>query len=326
MPLSQGHDHDDLARLGAAGSAISCLMRAFALRPSSGAGSSSPLRRFLSIVALVALAMIPNLATGATSRAATSTSASTKSPYFVGDFETGDLSQWPDLFDATNGRVTVVSSPVTPFGKSRYSAKVVTTNAPDSSVSGDASTVAGAYGNRWERLGSDTWYRTQLLLPSGTNPAYPGKFTINASHGQRGWNMFMEWHNPPCTDCPGNYNSSYVGVASGRPRLAFRVSGGNALRPSYRTSISKHPLRYDHWYDVVVRFVYSAKRTLGRYEVWVDRKRLFAGRAPTVYRMPDGRVRGNRFQVGHYRGTTDWTDTVYVDGVRVGPTRASVGG
>jgi Polysaccharide lyase len=325
MPSPQRLHHDHHGSPGAAACALAGLIRAFALRPSTKVGNNgSPLGSLSGIFSLAALALIPSPSPAPTSTAATRTTL-TKSPYFVGDFETGDLSQWPELFDATNGRVTVVPSPAAPFEKSRYSAKVVTTNAPDSSVLGDGSMVSGRYGNRWEQLGSDTWYRTQFLLPSGINPAYPGKFTVNVSPGQGGWNMLMAWHNPPCTGCPPDYNSSYVGVATGRPRLVFRVSGGKALRPSYRTSIAKHALRYDHWYDVLVRFVYSPKRTVGRYEVWVDRKRLFTGHAPTIYRMPDGSVRGNRFQVGHYRGTTDWTDTVYVDGVRVGPTRTSVG-
>jgi hypothetical protein len=263
--------------------------------------------------------------TTATTTTTTTTTAPSAATYFVGDFDTCNLSQWPDLWDASNGRVTALTSPT--FG-STCSAKVVTSSAPDSSVAGDASMVNQLYGNTWEQNRADTWYRAQFLLPSGTDPRYPGVFRVNQSPGQAGWNMFIEWHNPPCSSCPGTYTSSEFGLAQYHPegKLGMRVSGGDATNPSTVVLVDSAPLLWDHWYDVLVHFVYSPDPNVGLYELWVDGRLVFSGRAATIYRSPDGVIRSNRLQVGHYRGTTDWTDTVYVDGVRVGSSRSSLGG
>jgi hypothetical protein len=239
--------------------------------------------------------------------------------FFRGDFETGDLSQWPELFDAQLGRdppgVRVVRAPTF---HSQYAAKIVTLNSPDSSVSGDGSFVEqSGYDLPWVKEGS-VWHRFQVLLPSGKARRYPGRFRINP-----GWNMFMEWHNPPCSGCSGNYPSSYVGV-SRTPHLALRIAGGLAASPTSTLVRDRRRLRYDHWYDMLVRFVYSDSSTDGWYEWWVDRKLVASGHTPTLYRLPDGSTRGNRFAVGHYRRTVGYRDTVYIDGVVVGPDRSSL--
>jgi len=196
-------------------------------------------------------------------------------------------------------------------------------NSSDSSVSGDASFVEEkSYDLSWEKEG-DVWHRFQLLLPSGSSSAYPGKFTPNPSSG---WNMFMEWHNPYCSTCTGNYSSSYVGIDwwNNAPHLLLRVAGGNALSPAVTDRFDTASLLYDHWYDILVRFVYSDAPEVGWYEFWVDGKLIASGHAPTIYRLPDGLIHGNRLSVGHYRKTQTWVDTNYVDGIKVGSTRSSV--
>jgi hypothetical protein len=136
-------------------------------------------------------------------------------PWFVGDFETGNLSQWGYLGDAHG--VSVVSSPTSGPG-SRHAAKAETTDAPDSSVGGDASYVeTGSFGLPWENAGTDAWFAMSVLLPSGSNPSYPGTFTPSPSSG---WNMFMEWHVSPGIGA----SSPYVGVRSSH--LVFRLAGG----------------------------------------------------------------------------------------------------
>jgi hypothetical protein len=241
-------------------------------------------------------------------------------PYFVGDFETGDLSQWPYLGDAHG--VSVVSSPAS-GGGSRYAARAVTTSVPDSSDSGDASYVAmGSFRHPWQNDGADAWFRILVLFPSGNNPAFPGKFTPNPMSS--GWNMFMEWHNSP-GDGPA---SPYVGVwnnGNGTARLMLRLVGGDAQDPAWKWLRDRSLLRYDRWYDVLVRIRWSSDPAIGYVGWWVNGRKKFGGHFPTLYRRPDGTASSVSFQVGHYRRTVPHTDTLYFDGVKVGPTRGSVG-
>jgi hypothetical protein len=238
-------------------------------------------------------------------------------PYFVGDFETGNLSQWPYLGDAHG--MNVVATP-TSGRTSRYAARADTTNAPDSSTGGDASYVeTGSFDLPWENDGTDAWFGMAVLLPSGTNPAFPGKFTPSPSSG---WNMFMEWHISPGV----GGSSPYVGVrnSNGAPRLVLRLVGGPEANPQTQWVDDSAPLQYDHWYSIDVRMKWSPNPTIGYAEWWVDGVRKFAGSFPTLYSRNDGTASSVMFDAGHYRGTQSWTDTVYFDGVRVGPTRSSV--
>ncbi len=238
-------------------------------------------------------------------------------PYFVGGFETGNLSQWPYLGDA-NG-VSVVRAPT--FGSgSAYAAKAVTGDDPDSSNSGDASYVEmNSFEHPWQNDGV-AWHRIEVLFPSGTNPSYPGTFT--PSPRSVGWNMFMEWHEQGA--CPA---SSYAGVwnnGNGTARLLLRLAGGDPADPTLKWIEDADLLIYDHWYEVLVKMDWSSDPNVGHVEWWVDGKQKFSAHFPTLYKEANGCLPGVLFETGHYRKTATWTDTLYWDGVRVGPTRNSV--
>jgi hypothetical protein len=235
---------------------------------------------------------------------------------FVGDFETGDLSQWSYLGDAHGA--TVVRAPT--FSRaSRFALRCDTTNAPDSSVSGDGCIVQpDSFDLPWANDGGDAWFRTQMLFPSGAKPAYPGTFTLSPPGG---WNVVMQWHNSRCDACPPSYLSPTVAVGrdpKGRAALRFRMVGGDAMRPTYTYVVHPARLVRDRWYDVVVHIRWSPDPTRGLAEWFVDGRRLFSRSLATLFRLPDGTTSKAVFGVGHYRLTAGWTDTVYVDGVTVG--------
>jgi hypothetical protein len=245
----------------------------------------------------------------------------------VGDFETGDLSQWGYLGDAGLSRspqgAQVVSSPV-PSG-SNHALKAYTE--PGASA---AYVEQDSFQHPWEVIGADTWHRMRILLPSGNTPAYPGKFTVNPPGG---WNSFMEWHNR--TDAatgwpnvPGSYLSPYIGMhnnANGTASFVFRAAGGTPQNPVLKEFYSPAPYQPDRWYDMLVHFVVSDDPAVGYYEWYVDGQLVVAGHGPTGYRLSNGSS-GALFEVGHYRGLTTTADTVYIAGVVAGPTRSSVGG
>jgi hypothetical protein len=228
-----------------------------------------------------------------------------------GDFETGDLSRWPFV----EGDVQVVR---TPTFKSRFAGRVTTTNAPDSSVGGDASFLqTGSFDLPWEMNGSDSWYRMQVYLPRG-------QFTPAGSSS--GWDMFMEWHNDPgCASSPCKEYSPYFGIAQDGRHLVLRWVGGDSTKPTFTTVVARGLLRYNHWYDVVVHAVLSPEPKAGYVVWWVDGVRLFRRHLATLFRRPDGSVSSTQLKVGHYRSTEPTVDVNYIDGVKVGRTARSIG-
>jgi hypothetical protein len=112
--------------------------------------------------------------------------------------------------------------------------------------------------------------------------------------------------------------------SAGAPRLVFRLAGGPVGNPQMRWVDDPAPLELDHWYQIAVRMKWSPDPAQGYAEWWVDGVRKFAGSFPTLYRRADGSASSVMFDAGHYRGTQSWTDTVYFDGIKVGPQRGSV--
>lgn len=253
--------------------------------------------------------------------------------YFVGNFDTGNLSQWPDLSNANGAKV--VTSPI--FGTAGYSLKCTTTNAPDSSVGGDACYVQRGTNDPWQQEGTEAWYRFKLLLPSGNDARYPGSWS---PQGGSGWNMFAEWHEP------GGYGySPYFGAWAGGTCLMMRWVPGNNGNWLYAKDVdgagNPIPIQKDHWYDMLIHVVWSSSNSRGRVEWWLDGRQAYptangkdayGNPLPATFQtMHPSKTDPSRgaspfWQVGHYRGTATWTDTTYMDGVVVGPTRLSVGG
>jgi hypothetical protein len=161
----------------------------------------------------------------------------------------------------------------------------------------------------------------QVAFPNGTDLRFPGKFTHSVISS--GWDMFLEWHS-----APGAGYSSYVGVwGSDPPVLMLRPAGGNVSSQTLGWIRDTQPLQFNHWYDIVVHQVFSADPSTGLIEWWVDGRLLYSAHVPTLTRRTDGTTPPVSLQAGLYRGPSRVdTDTIYVDGVRAGPTRASVGG
>jgi hypothetical protein len=194
---------------------------------------------------------------------------------------------------------------------------------------GDASVVEAPWEASWTKSG-DVWYHLEFLLPSGSDARYPGKFTTEWTTpiAGQGWDMFAEWHAPngsgaSCT----NMHGQYLGLAGYENfnHLMLKVWGGDECSPVLATSTDPLALQYDHWYDAVVHYTYSIDPNVGFFEWWLDGRLIGSKHTPTVWRWKDGSIHGTRYQVGLYRGADPgWSDTVYVDGVKVGSTQVSV--
>lgn len=246
--------------------------------------------------------------------------------YFVGDFDTGDLSQWNDFHDAQLHRsppgVQVVFHP-----DGGHMAKFTVIQAPDTSQWGDATVLwegPPSYGLSYLQSGQTTWFRYQMLFPNNTDPDYPGTYTPTAGTIA----LIHEWHTNPSVAT--NAYSSFIGVThEGSPHcIIFQTRGGPGEGEMHRFhqqngGSSRIPLQYNHWYDIVNRITFGTTSGTGSIEWYIDGIHQGTHSVPT-YPSAGG---GLGHEIGLYRGPSHvGTDTLYIDGVRVGPTKASVEG
>ena len=238
--------------------------------------------------------------------------------------------------------VSVLSSPLAPGAPASTKAWRTVVSALDSSgtsLSGNSNYAANAFNVPYERPGASTYYRVRMAFPSGTNAAFPGKFTPQTwkwPDGNGGWNMLLAWHEPSgrVAGKRGFPMSSYLGIRYGR--LFVRWVGGPRSGGTHLVWSDDRPLLYDHWYDIVLHVVWDHTGSSGYVEGWVDGRQILPGvgwpaRFATLWRYDaaEGGGYGPVWnQIGHYRRSpiSPYVDTHYIDSYRVGPTRASVGG
>jgi Polysaccharide lyase len=240
-----------------------------------------------------------------------------EAPYFVGNFDTCDFSQWhtqgpPASFTIlrrpkVQGRCAAALT-VGPWAFNGVPAK--------QQSDGAALWLSPA---RYGTVAQTVWQHFSVRFAEGYR-ATPGE-----------WNWFAEWHND-------NDFRKFIGPAltwefpnlcwaarniHGTTRIAMRIMGGSSTAP--RTVWVNGPrLRTGHWYDFRVRTVWSPGRNAGFVQWWLDGKRLYSRNAGTLYTRPDGSVSTVYFVLVNYRRHASWDATIQFDGARLGPTRSSV--
>jgi len=168
--------------------------------------------------------------------------------------------------------------------------------------------------------GQTVWQHFSILFPR----------RFKSTYGE--WNWFTEWHNDegykPFVSS-GQINWEFPNLCwtirnSGRvERLAMRIIGGSSKAPR-RIWVRGPILERDHWYDFLVRTTWSASRSEGYVQWWLDGKSLFSSPVATLYTRPDGSASMVYFMQDYYRLHAKWPATVFLDGTRLGRTRASV--
>ena len=82
----------------------------------------------------------------------------------------------------------------------------------------------------------------------------------------------------------------------------------------------------NRWYKHRIRIKHGHTTGTGLFEWWVDGTKVAGAATPTAYLCDDGKS-GERLQVGLYRGESfSGPGTVYLKGMKVGTTKAAVGG
>lgn len=229
-------------------------------------------------------------------------------PYYVGNFNTCDFSQW--RMQGPTASFKIVRSP-----KKEGACAAALTVGPWASpglgerrADGAAIYLAPAsYGT----TGKTVWQHFSVQFAPG----------FRATDGV--WNWFVEWHNHPSSETEFANLCWTVRKTNGLQRIAMRILGGPSTAP--RTTWVNGPrLRTGIWYDFLVRTVWSPDPKRGLVQWWLSGKRLYSRHAATLYTRPDGSVTTVSFILDNYRLHADWDATIYFDGTRLGPTRSSV--
>jgi hypothetical protein len=273
------------------------------------------------------------------------------------------LTTFTDPLVGVTKDVTIVSKPSgSKYASSNYMARVIANNSlPSNSASGQTVNLwqPGAYGNPWVR-GNTVWCRVILVIPDGNDPRYPGKLTPVPGDGvSSSWHVLTEWHKNDGVGTPGPTSSKLeIGWGgAGGPALMFKPIGGlyGQIRGKYfyeTTAVQNEtngaggttgpvggsiiPLKFNHEYDLLFKWVLDPDPAVGRVEWYVDGNLRANVKIGTMFQKSDGSVPGLSFQSGLYRNYPSWggnttqttnaNEHVYVVAMLTGSTRASVGG
>jgi Polysaccharide lyase len=257
------------------------------------------------LIALVSVSLMLSFVAGASAWPRPHQETKRRTPYFVGNFNTCDFSQWRTQGPAASFKI--VDGPKTE-GACAAALTVGPWASPglgESRADGAALYLSpAAYGT----VGRTVWQHFSVRFTPG----------FRATVGE--WNWFIEWH---------GFHLDYGNLCwtirnlNGVSRIAMRIIGGSLKRP--RTIWVNGPrLRTGHWYDFRVRAVWSPYPKQGLVQWWLDGSRMYSRHIPTLYTLPDGSVSRVYFVVDNYRLHAAWDSTILVDGVRLGPTRSSV--
>jgi hypothetical protein len=171
--------------------------------------------------------------------------------------------------------------------------------------------------------------------PYGTNGNTVWQhFSVRFGHGYRAtpgeWNFGVQWHDDKGWQKFKEISFEYANLCwmirttrRGVPRVGMRVMGGLSTAPQI-VRVNGPKLKTEHWYNFLVKTVWSPDARKGYVEWWLDGALLYARHVPTLYTRPDGSLSIVYFSELNYRRHASWETTIYFDGTRLGPTRASV--
>jgi len=224
---------------------------------------------------------------------------------FVGDWETGDASQWSanqwDQNHPLNDQFQIVTDPVR---QGNYAAKfVVRPGDRFSTTSGERSEVL--WTSSKEADGQDYWYSWSTLFPTDwSEPA--------------GWGIFVQWHagystTPPVVSFNARENYAWLSLNSGP--LSDPCCGGSTRE---RWTILP-TLHKGLWNDFIAHIKWAAGND-GAITVWTRvegqdtyTKVLDVSGVPTL-QSQNGVAAKNYVKMGLYRDADTKTNTIYHDG------------
>jgi hypothetical protein len=264
----------------------------------------------------------------------------TVSPYFVGDLDTGSFSQWDHVNDPNPSSANPPSVVTTPSVQGGYAAKL-TADPNDYYLTGSGTTSSrvDVYNSARSELaheGLDEWVHMYVMFP-----AWTGTSGYKPTNGE--WNWWHQWHASDAFSAGGQPVA--LGVVTGgalsqctgdttssaNPQIFGYIDGGDLAKGTTgQTRFCTHQLlKYDHWYNMYEHIVWSKGASTGYYGLYLDGTLVAEFHQPTLfYNSSTGAVDVPNVELDNYRwnmnGAVNWSSTIYFDGVKVGPTQASV--
>jgi len=271
----------------------------------------------------------PATTTGATTSAPTTTTPTTTTEpapqqsgniLWRGDYESGGFGGWvpqsscsPDYTSSQVGEgcASVVRSPVRQgsyAGRFEVRSSGASTDTERADAYTDKASTGGYEGQEW-------YYAWSTMFPAAGNPN--GFSPVNTD-----FNVFTGWHNAD-GPCGGNLAFGIDAKSTPEPRIYFMLAARDPSSCGNVTNRQKYylPLRYDHWYDFIVRVKWSSDPGRGFVEVWAD------GQAwvPRLAGATMFNANGAYWKQGFYRASWDGgTNTAIHDGARRGDSLAAV--
>jgi hypothetical protein len=225
---------------------------------------------------------------------------------FCGDFETGNVSQWPVEPLEGTGSITVGTSASQPVKQGTYSAKFVTTAGTGTAraeLNASQAQTGGYPGQEW-------YYGWWSYFPSINGQ--PQQWWSNGGD----WNDIVQFQSVDWTAW------MYLGVDQGNytpGSTSIFLNWGDA-GPSRRHLIVANPIQYDHWYHFVLHAKWSIDPAVGFIELDVDGVNVIPRTmGPTLYdttvtHNPADTAPGSYAELDLYHGATSFTNTVVHDG------------
>ena len=225
---------------------------------------------------------------------AASTPPSMNAEEWVGDFDTGDFSQWTGIQRAAPDRIRLVTSPVR---DGDYAARFEVQ--PGDFPAGPNGERAELFAATPDRPGTEWYYAWSTLFPQG--------FTTDGS-----WkHIFAQWHGT------GTTSNSSISFQVWHGRLVVRV--GSPYTPTQWKQFDLGPLVHDVWQDFVFH-VRWAPDASGFVEIWRNGLHV----VPLRHGVDCAPNEGNYLKLGYYRDPSPTPAVLYEDAMRRGKSLSEV--
>jgi hypothetical protein len=224
---------------------------------------------------------------------AASTTVKQTADDWVGDFDTGDFSQWTGIQRVAPDRIRLVTSPVR---DGRYAARFEVRSG-DFSV-GPTGERAELYAATPDNPGTESYYAWSTLFPSD--------FSADSN-----WkHMFAQWHGPGSSGASVSFQVSHG-------RLIVRV--GSPYTPTRWQQFDLGPLVHDVWQDFIFHARWAGDGS-GFVEVWRNGIHV----VPVRHGINCALDHANYLKLGYYRDPSPTPAVLYEDAMRRGGRLADV--